>query len=276
MNFVDTFGGDRQSGDDFTVRTHRNRLFQPRYGFTLIELLVVVAIIAVLVSILLPALAMARENGRKIACGSHMHQIGLVLNYYLGDSNGMLPTSDYANNPFWHDPKHPLASYFNIPQDLRNMPVGNAYVAAAGKWLMTSILKCPSETRPPYVAWADSPWPDYTSNGWFLPDLSFIYAYGAACGLKSGWNIDAVVHPASYVAFAEKPWHVNWSHHDGNAIYDVDPTTGLNRYVTCRHLGKTNLLFADGHVEVRTFSDLLGNVRMYYWDFEYTPPHMKK
>jgi prepilin-type N-terminal cleavage/methylation domain-containing protein len=56
-------------------------------GFTLIELLVVVAIIAVLVAILLPALASARERGKDVLCASNLAQVRLGLNMYMDDNH---------------------------------------------------------------------------------------------------------------------------------------------------------------------------------------------
>jgi prepilin-type N-terminal cleavage/methylation domain-containing protein/prepilin-type processing-associated H-X9-DG protein len=60
-------------------------------GFTLVELLVVIGIIAVLVSILLPALGTVREQGRATVCMSNLRQIGTAMQGYAMDNDGFFP-----------------------------------------------------------------------------------------------------------------------------------------------------------------------------------------
>ena len=64
-------------------------------GFTLIELLVVVSIIAVLVSLLLPALGSAREAGKRVACESNLRQIMSTVVMYSGNNAGFVPRPNW-------------------------------------------------------------------------------------------------------------------------------------------------------------------------------------
>ena len=71
-------------------------------GFTLIELLVVIAIIAVLLSLLFPAMRKVKEVARENICRSHLKNVGLALEMYLSDFERTLPPRQSANQFLWY------------------------------------------------------------------------------------------------------------------------------------------------------------------------------
>jgi prepilin-type N-terminal cleavage/methylation domain-containing protein len=77
---------------------HRKRV--ARCAFTLIELLVVVAILALLASLLLPALGEARAAAKRVTCASNLGQIGAAIHTYAAEQRGFVPRGPESIGPF--------------------------------------------------------------------------------------------------------------------------------------------------------------------------------
>jgi len=86
-------------------RAHRAPEGARRQGFTLIELLVVIAIIAILASLLLPALANAKERSKRTACINNLRQFMLVCHLYANDNRMNLPRGGKDFVPDGSDPE---------------------------------------------------------------------------------------------------------------------------------------------------------------------------
>ncbi len=127
----------------------KSRRREAARGFTLIELLVVIAIIAILTSLLLPALQTARDAGRRIVCTGNLRQLGMAMHMYKDDFDDALPYSRYKvfNHAWagvwtWDDA---LSGYDGREQ--RDMSKDNIRLQSASDVLGTAIYRCPNETE---------------------------------------------------------------------------------------------------------------------------------
>ena len=116
-------------------------------GFTLIELLIVIGIIAVLISILLPALGRAREAANRVKCMSNLRQLAAAFITYASNNRGSFPG---AADGYWGLTRTPRDTdwiYWQPGRDLDQSAIA-PYLGARGG-TMKGVLRCPSDILPP-------------------------------------------------------------------------------------------------------------------------------
>jgi prepilin-type N-terminal cleavage/methylation domain-containing protein/prepilin-type processing-associated H-X9-DG protein len=131
-------------------------------AFTLIELLVVIAIIAILASLLLPALARAREEARRQACSSNLKQIVDACITYQGSNGDFFPCHwdcndrltgtelyDEDGNPI--DPGDDVLDRGREDKDAFNNPMASLCLLYPGYIDNVDVFKCPSTTDDPRI-----------------------------------------------------------------------------------------------------------------------------
>jgi prepilin-type N-terminal cleavage/methylation domain-containing protein/prepilin-type processing-associated H-X9-DG protein len=129
----------QESTADMHTPLKRELRSPERAGFTLIELLVVIAIIAILAALLLPALATAKEKGKRAACQSNLHQTMLTVHMYAMDSLDFVPDGR-DNNGEWHAIRVNSITYSNMIKYTGNL----------------KILDCPNFTYGTFNRYSDT------------------------------------------------------------------------------------------------------------------------
>lgn len=245
-----------------------------RAGFTLIELMIVVAIIAILISILLPALGAARDQAKAVKCLANLKRIGFAGIMYVND-NGVYPPmrlkevrgQTYVNvygrtKPRWQwffD--HGIGPVIN-PTPYGGMPFGDSQTTT----LTNNYFSCPSLTgefardiRNGAYGYNHQYLGDSrTENGRFpnFPVRESRITHAAATVLVADSRGGALGH-GKHSYSLDPPrlaTEVGATHHGPNPS---KPLEGLGHSpAESRHRGKANVAFTDGHAEARTLRQL--------------------
>lgn len=194
------------------------------HGFTLIEMLVVIAIIALLVSIITPAVNRALEKSRRIACVSNLRSLGQATLGYVVDHKQKIP--------FLKAPSGPGSGYANPPWF-------NLIAPYAGGVVRTNISLEPG---------TDTAFRCPAQRGDFA--ISYGPSIGAFVDGNSHLLYDQIVSPS------QKVWLLDV--HTGY-VYFFNPAIPAEVWTAPRHHGRANILYFDGHVGTATPAELEEN-----------------
>ena len=204
-----------------------SKLSGRRQAFTLIELLVVIAIIGLLTGILLPSVSKARRLGNKLICSNNMRQMGMALNTYLFDNKDRLPDS---------------SCHTSDPNDY--------WIKILSQYIKEGLLfRCPSDNAEVFVDW-NKPLKDQPENARYS-SFAINALLDSKCSMYNGRynNVRAIRKPQYCIYIAESPssWTSEDHLHPEQWFYNIQLAKG--QIAWDRHDGKSNYLFADGHVE---------------------------
>lgn len=204
-------------------------------GFSLVELLVTVAIIAILASLLIGGLALAKTQGRSAVCKAHLRQQGIALTMYALDYDVYPYAADFSRGAIWHKSLEP-------------------YVKES-----QGVFDCPEYRGAKGMAWAGNiifyRGGSYGYNGFGSRSTEYRYVSNydvLGLGADRGYNPNNSFAPIP-AARVLKPSEMIAV---GDSMMTDFKVTGylLNikdgqRDTPPRHVSKSNIVFADDHVE---------------------------
>lgn len=231
-------------------------------GFTLIELLVVVAIIALLLAVIAPALRKAKESARKTVCTSNVRQLAMAFGLYEEANDQKFPS---ASTPGASDDQNSIFTYskwggnrgmeqgYGSPDRLLNPYVGvNGNLEYSTADASLGVYLCPSDRGGYGGAWGNAGGKDRlpTLHYW----LGYSYNYNSD-GLSSsaklglwGKRVSNIRAPFSVILVSDGSM--------ASFAYGSDPCFQYRYWHHGKELGWGNAGFVDGHVGYFRVSDI--------------------
>jgi len=208
------------------------KLSSPNLSFTLIELLIVIAIIAILASILLPALNKAREKAKALSCKNTMKTISSATVFYANDNCDFFPVG--------------LGAWGTL--------ISLKYVPAI-------VMDCPSDlTRTPNVNYFAYAWNSYKRQS---------VNYGLLWNMHTGylpsnyasWRMGKMNNPTLHVYVYDGETGTSTTY-TNSYYYGCSDRPHLDLW-ELRHQGVANLTFADGHVGDASYAKYMNSFFTY-------------
>jgi len=228
----------------------RNGKDRPQDGFTLVELLVVISIITVLISIMAPLVARAREMARDVKCAANLQQLAAAFKSYEINYDGAwpFPASTNANNidksKWWHQNFIYAVVYGRAPASSTQL---------TASWIPGSIFECPATVNlaPP----ADT----------LSTDSSIWKSYGMSARLNNlvsdtGDYRGNYKHPNKLDSPSETVLLLDNTQPWAGTVVTSTPAPSNSQLqhlqdATNRHLnGQINVLYCDGHVAALAYA----------------------
>ena len=220
--------------NDFMKRGSHSR--NTSNGFTLVELLVVIGIIGILIALLLPALARAREQGKAVKCASQLRQLGQAIQSYANFNRGWMPTWSG-----WH-----VAGGDGTGADAP----GDGWTERLAQYVSgpaSPVYNCPSfpeDYRINYFIAARYSF-RLMQQGVVRPSMKFGEIKRASEFVLSGDCTQPSLYPSSFGTAGNLPDDCDKDDATQQGVVFADEVGGLNI-----HRAGNNVMFSDGHVEL--------------------------